>query len=147
LQDHINHKSVLSFTSSDIDFELTQETKIQNWLVQVATNETRSLSHIEYIFCSDNYLLDINVEYLNHDYYTDIITFPLQESPLEATIFISIERVRENAQLYNSSFEDELHRVLVHGLLHLLGYKDSTADEKLQMRNKENDCLAKRSFI
>jgi len=102
---------------------------------------------LEYVLCSDEYILKVNKEHLDHDYYTDIITFPLQESPLEATIFISVDRVKENAELYNCSEQDELHRVMVHGLLHLLGYNDKTTDEKKQMRLEEDNCLSERNFV
>lgn len=91
--------------------------------------------------------MDINQKHLQHDYYTDIITFPLNNDPIEANVFISIERVKENAQLYKVEFEDELHRVMIHGLLHLFGYKDKTEDEQQSMRSKENYYLAKRSFV
>lgn len=137
----------ISFTAETVAYSLQQETELGQWLVAVAQAELRTISQLEYILCSDEYLLKINKQYLDHDYYTDIITFPLQESPLEATIFISVDRVKENAELYKTTELDEMHRVMVHGLLHLLGYKDSNDDEKSEMRTKENDCLAQRSFI
>lgn len=102
---------------------------------------------VDYIFCSDNYLLEINKKYLQHDYYTDIITFPLSENPIEANVFISIDRVKENADLYKVTFEHELHRVMAHGILHLLGYNDSTHEEKQIMRQQEDSLLAQRNFV
>lgn len=140
-------RPIVTFTSEQIDFQLDKVESVTNWLLNIAKAELRTVAQLEYIFCSDNYLLEVNKQYLDHDYFTDIITFPLQDSPLEATIMISIERVRENAKIYKATFSNELHRVLVHGLLHLLDYKDSTNEEKKQMRTKENDCLAQRIFV
>jgi len=145
--DKLNDESTIQFASVEIDFELENQDAIALWLTDIAQAESRSLSLLEYVLCSDEYLLAINKEYLNHDYYTDIITFPLQESPLEATIYISIERVKENAQLYNCKFEDELHRVIAHGLLHLIGHTDKTDEDKKNMRIQENACLDKRTFL
>jgi len=140
-------KADISFTTQEVSYTLESVEAVSSWLHATALAHHRSIATLEYIFCSDDYLLEINKQYLDHDYYTDIITFPLQESPLEATVFISIDRVRENAELYNNTFLDELHRVVVHGLLHLLGYKDSTDDDKAKMRLKEDECLAKRTFL
>ena len=140
-------RPIVTFTSEQIDFQLDKVESVTNWLLNIAKVELRTVAQLEYIFCSDNYLLEVNKQYLDHDYFTDIITFPLQDSPLEATIMISIERVRENAKIYKATFSNELHRVMVHGLLHLLDYKDSTNEEKKQMRTKENDCLAQRIFV
>lgn len=114
------------------------------WLETCVNREGYSHQEINYIFCSDEYLLDINRKHLNHDYYTDIITFDLSELPkqLEADIFISIDRVRENAAEQEEEFEMELNRVLVHGILHLMGYRDKTDAEKLVMRSLENKELA-----
>jgi len=137
----------VTFTSEQIEFQLDQEDHVIDWLLSIAKAELRNVEQIEYIFCTDKYLLQVNKQYLNHDYFTDVITFPLQESPLEATVMISIDRVRENAELYKTTFSNELHRVMVHGLLHLLDYKDSNDEEKKQMRTKENNSLAKRTFV
>jgi len=137
----------VTFTSEQIEFQLDQEDHVIDWLLSIAKAELRTVEQIEYIFCTDKYLLQVNKQYLNHDYFTDVITFPLQESPLEATVMISIDRVRENAELYKTTFSNELHRVMVHGLLHLLDYKDSNDEEKKQMRTKENNSLAKRTFV
>jgi len=90
--------------------------------------------------------LEINKKYLDHNFYTDIITFPLNNDPIEANVFISIVRVTENAQLYKQSFEDELHRVIVHGLLHMIGYNDKNELDEKEMRKKEDYYLAKRNF-
>ena len=140
-------EEAIRFYTADIDFVLEAETAVAEWLKEIGLEKKRTISNVEYVLCSDEYLLDINQKYLSHDTFTDIITFPLQESPLEATIYISIERVKENAELYKVAFEDELHRVMAHGLLHLLGYKDKTEDENNEMRLQEDSALAKRTFI
>ncbi len=100
-------------------------------------------STLNFIFCPDNYLLEINRKYLKHDYYTDIITFPYQQHPeaLEADIYISIDRVKENATNLGVSFQDELLRVIIHGVLHLLGYKDKSPEDLARMRDMEEQCL------
>lgn len=135
---------MINFFSEDISFELTQADSRVTWLETCVNREGYSHQEINYIFCSDEYLLDINRKHLNHDYYTDIITFDLSELPkqLEADIFISIDRVRENAAEQEEEFEMELNRVLVHGILHLMGYRDKTDAEKLVMRSLENKELA-----
>lgn len=137
----------ITFEVHELDFVVENLTDLNDWLLTIARREERAISQVEYIFCSDEYLLELNKKYLSHDYYTDILTFPLQESPLEATIFISVERVQENAQLYKTNFRDELHRVIAHGLLHLIGYNDKTQDDEQNMRLKENSCLEERTFI
>lgn len=128
------------FHEADFQFELPQVKTCKRWLEAVAEQESKPVEALNYIFCSDAYLHDVNLKYLNHDTLTDIITFPLSEEgeAIESDIFISIERVRENAQLFNVRFQQELYRVIVHGLLHLLGYKDKTEAEVKEMRAKEN---------
>lgn len=110
----------------------------KNWLKSVISNEKKEVSALNYIFCSDEYLLEINREYLDHDFYTDIISFPLKSDPIEGDIFISVERVLENAKEYQVESNQELHRVMVHGLLHFLGYDDHEEKDILQMREKED---------
>lgn len=123
-------------------FELKNKIAHSDWINQVASSYGYSVENINYIFCDDAYLLDINRKYLNHDYLTDIITFPYEdEEGLSADIFISTERVSENAELYNVSFEDELKRVLIHGILHLIGFNDTTPEEKEIMRLKEEEAI------
>jgi rRNA maturation RNase YbeY len=122
-------------------FALEQEDQIATWLAHVAVREKKELAVLNYVFCSDDHLLGINQEYLQHDFYTDILSFPLRSDPIEGDIFISVDRVRENAHAYEVSFENELNRVMVHGLLHFLGYNDQTEDEKNLMREKENEYL------
>ena len=112
----------------------------KKWLKNVIFSEKKSLGEVQYIFCTDEYLHNINLSYLNHDTYTDIITFSTSnnKSIISGEIFISIDRVFENSKLLSTSFENELSRVIVHGVLHLLGYDDHSASEKIIMRNKEN---------
>ncbi len=100
--------------------------------------ESKKLVTLTYIFCSDEYLLQINQQYLQHDYYTDVITFPYSNTEIEGDIFISIDRIRDNAQSLNIPEKTELHRVMVHGLLHLIGYDDKTPELKKLMQEKEN---------
>ena len=131
----------INFDSSDIEFTLADDQKIINWLEQIIQSEVGNVSELNYVFCSDEYLHKLNVEYLDHDTLTDIITFPINDDPIQSDIFISIDRVRENASDRSILFEDELHRVIAHGLLHLLGYGDKNDEEKLIMRAKEEECL------
>jgi rRNA maturation RNase YbeY len=101
------------------------------------------MGDISYIFCSDDQLLDINKEFLNHDYYTDVITFDYSETEnVSGDIFISIDRIRDNAKILELSYLDELHRVIIHGVLHLLGFKDKTKEESKNMRRLEDECLS-----
>jgi probable rRNA maturation factor len=114
-----------------------------NWLNEVCKIEYKKLGEITLIFCSDDYLLEVNREYLDHDYYTDIITFDYTDDDLiNGDLFISIDRVADNANELSISFEIELNRVIVHGVLHLCGYKDKTPEEEQLMRSKENQMLA-----
>lgn len=137
--------SNINFFQEEITFELKDESSITSWLQSVATAEGQSIAEINYIFCSDEYILSINEEYLNHDYYTDIITFDNRDNTqddIEADIFVSIDRVQENAQMIQVPFDTELRRVMVHGLLHLLGYHDKSEEEISQMREKEEAYLS-----
>lgn len=129
----------ITYHKEEIEFELPDEQNLSRWLMNVAEAEAGVIREISYVFCSDDYLLQINKEYLKHDYYTDIITFPYKEGKeVESDIFISIDRVRDNAQAFDASFEKELLRVISHGLLHLLGYKDKSEEEEKTMRQKED---------
>lgn len=134
------------FFSEDIDFNLEDEKASTNWIQNVLYDEGFVDENINYIFCSDKYLHDLNLEYLDHDTLTDIITFDNSEEEhhIEADIFISVERVRENADQLNKEFYDELQRVMIHGLLHIMGYADKTDEEKKAMREKEDACLSLR---
>ncbi len=124
----------------ETDFQLDNEEAFENWISRVIASESKELGEISYIFCDDEYLHKINVAYLNHDDLTDIISFDYSEGKiLQGDIFISIERVKDNAHDFNVPFDDELKRVMIHGVLHYCGYKDkSEADEKI-MRFKEDE--------
>jgi len=124
-------------------FELAHESAVENWIGRVIASEQKSEGELSYIFCDDAYLLELNQQYLQHDTLTDIISFDYSlGNELSGDIFISVERVRENAEIYNQLFENELLRVIIHGILHYCGYKDKTeADEQL-MRQKENEKIA-----
>lgn len=139
---------MVTFFTQDIPFTFKGRRLTSRWLKTVAEGEGKQLGDISIIFCSDNYLLDINKKYLQHNYYTDIITFDFCEgNRLSGDLFISVDSVRLNAAEYGSSFEDELNRVIVHGLLHLMGYDDHSDEDITQMRAKENACLQLRLEI
>ncbi len=126
----------------ETDFKLNNEENTTSWIQKCIQTNEGSLGEINYIFCDDDYLHKINVEFLQHDTLTDIISFDYSlGKEVSGDIFISIERVKENASLFNVPFENELHRVIIHGVLHYLGYKDKTDNEKEIMRGKENECL------
>lgn len=127
----------------ETEFELTHESAVESWIGRVIASEQKSEGELSYIFCDDAYLLELNQQYLQHDTLTDIISFDYSlGNELNGDIFISVERVRENAEIYNQLFENELLRVIIHGILHYCGYKDKTeADEQL-MRQKENEKIA-----
>ena len=132
------------------DIKFTYKNKLANnrWLKMVAGSEIRKIGDINVIFCSDNYILDVNMKYLQHDYFTDIITFDYCEGKvLSGDLFISVDSVRENSIEFGTDFEEELHRVIVHGVLHLIGYDDHTEEDKKVMRQKENYYLQMRSHI
>jgi len=116
---------------------------ISDWYTNVSSQENKELGDVTIIFCSDDYLLDVNRQHLDHDYYTDIITFDYSDFPLvSGDLFISVDRVKENAIDFNVSFEHELHRVIIHGFLHLCGYFDKSEEDELLMRSKENQALS-----
>ena len=130
---------MIQFCSEDITFSLKEKLKHKAWLNEVAKQEGKKILELSYVFCSDDYLLQINQEYLNHDTLTDIVTFDNSEDPkkIEGDIFISIDRVKENGEKLGT-LETELERVMVHGLLHLLGYKDKKKEDKEVMTAKED---------
>lgn len=131
------------FHSEISDFHIQDEDSLRYWLEAVADAESKSIEAVNYVFMSDEELLLVNREYLNHDYYTDVISFPLSSDPIEGDIFISIDRVRDNATSLHISFLQELRRIMVHGLLHFLGYQDNTPEDKLSMTQKEDEYLTK----
>ena len=140
--------AMVRYFQEDIRFELKQKMLNNRWLKMVAGSEMRRLGAINIIFCSDNYILDVNLKYLQHDYFTDIITFDYCEKDiLSGDLFISIDSVRENARTYGTTFENELDRVMVHGLLHLIGYDDHTPEQTAEMRRKENYYLEMKAAL
>lgn len=137
--------SNINFFSEEIDFKLKNKAILRNWIKQVIGQEGQSILDLNFIFCSDEYLLNINREYLEHDYYTDIITFDNREAlsePITSDIFISIDRVQDNSVKHETTFNQELFRVMIHGVLHLLGQGDKTEEEQTQMRKREEASLS-----
>ena len=139
---------MIRYYYEDIKFEFKHKLLNNKWLRFVAQSEVCRLGDIGIIFCSDNYILDVNMKYLQHDYFTDIITFDYcEEDVLSGDLFISIDSVRDNASYYGTEFEDELNRVIVHGILHLVGYDDHTEEDQQQMRAKEDYYLSLRPVV
>lgn len=134
----------IQFFQENIEFKPKNALKLKKWIKSIVEIEKQKIIDLNFIFCNDEYLHQINVEYLDHDTYTDIITFDNSEEKgkIESDIFISIERVKENADKLKITFEQELHRVMIHGVLHLLGYKDKTKADKQTMRAKEDEALS-----
>ena len=131
------------FTIHDVDLDIADPDAWAAWIQQAIDEEGYELTRIDYIFCSDEFLLEVNRTHLDHDFYTDIITFPLNPNPIVAEIYISVERVKENAQQFSKSFLDELHRVMIHGVLHLCGYEDHEDLDVAMIRKKEEYYLKK----
>jgi probable rRNA maturation factor len=131
---------MINFHTEEIDFKVANPIKTKRWLKGVISTEGFDLSEINYVFCSDEYLHQINVTYLDHDTLTDIITFDNSEDEklIEGDIFVSIDRINDNAKDFNNLFEQEFRRVLVHGVLHLCGYLDKSEKDEKQMRMKED---------
>jgi probable rRNA maturation factor len=134
---------MISFFIEVGSFKLDQKTKLKKWISEVINLHQKQVGEINYIFCDDEYLLDINKTYLAHDFYTDIITFDQSDLPnkIEGEIYISIERVKDNSEILKVDFREELKRVVIHGILHLVGFKDKTEKEKKKMRALENEML------
>jgi rRNA maturation RNase YbeY len=131
--------AAIQFFSEGIQFTVPNPRKTSNWIKSALSNEKARLNQINYIFCSDEYLRELNVQYLRHKTYTDIITFNYgNKKLLEGDIFISIDRIKENAKKFDVAFENELRRVIIHGVLHLIGYNDKSSDQKSLMRKKED---------
>jgi rRNA maturation RNase YbeY len=139
----MNLSSEISFLSEDISFDVENQNELVRWITETITLENKDLGELSYVFCSDDYLHQINLEYLNHDTYTDIITFNYcEENHVSGDIFISIDRINENAITYKTSFENELNRVIIHGVLHLIGYNDKTDEQQNEMTAKEDFYLS-----
>lgn len=135
----------INFFTEEVRFSLSEKLKRKKWLKEIATSENFKIRELNYIFCSDEYLYQINVDYLSHHTYTDIITFDNSEEEefIEGDIFISVDRVKENAKKLNQPEEQELSRVISHGLFHLMGYKDKTKEQASMMRIKEESAIKK----
>jgi len=128
----------IQFFVEDVTLPRLLKRRIGNWIKKVIVDEGKKSGEISFIFCSDSYLLEVNKKYLNHDYFTDIITFDyVENNVINGDIFISVDRVRENAIEFKTTFANELNRILIHGVLHLLGYKDKTKKDKSIMTDKE----------
>jgi rRNA maturation RNase YbeY len=124
----------------ETEFQLDNETQFSDWISRVILSENKKDGDINYIFCDDEYILEINKQYLDHDYYTDIISFDYSVgNELNGDIFVSIERVKENATDFNATFDEELKRVIIHGILHYCGYKDKSEEDEALMRSKEDE--------
>ena len=133
----------ISFFTENIKFDLPEAEKVQKWVAKVVQTQGKRVGEVNYLFCDDAYLIEVNRAYLNHDTYTDIITFDyVAGNIISGDIFISIERVKENANILRTGFDQELHRVIIHGVLHLLGQGDKSEADALVMRKKEEAALA-----
>ncbi|MDD6000679.1 MAG: rRNA maturation RNase YbeY [Bacteroidales bacterium] len=129
----------ISFQFEDANFEFSDPEKVENWIIKTIETEKCFTGNVTYIFCSDSYLLDVNRKYLNHDYFTDVITFDyVKNSKISGDIFISIDRITEDAKIFNVSRENELLRVMIHGVLHLIGYDDQTDEQEEEIHKKED---------
>lgn len=138
--------SNIQFFNEGVSYTIRQKNELRKWLIASIEVDNHKTGNINVIFCSDEYLHKMNIEYLNHDTLTDIITFDnAMEDEISGDLFISIDRIKENATKYSRKIADELHRVIIHGILHLCGYGDKTDEEKSKMREKENIHLSRRS--
>jgi probable rRNA maturation factor len=136
----------IRYFSEQVEFKINNKRKTSNWIESVVKKEKKVIGDLTYVYCSDDYLLSLNQKFLNHNTLTDIITFDYSEGKnLSGEIYISVERVEENAQKFKVAFQDELHRVMIHGVLHLAGYRDKKPADKALMRKKEEACLSLRS--
>ena len=127
----------------ETDFKLRNQPIIKNWIEGIIISEGFEMGEIVYVFCDDEFLLNLNIEFLNHDTLTDIISFDYKVGKqINGEIYISVERVAENAKDFKSTFENELHRVIIHGILHFCGYNDKSDSDEIKMRKKEDECLA-----
>ena len=133
---------------SESDFQLNNANEVSSWISQVITSEGYEEGEVTYIFCDDEYLLKLNQQFLEHDTLTDIISFDNSlGKQIHGEIYISVERVAENFTIFKTNFTDELHRVIIHGILHFCGYKDKSDTEEVEMRRKEDEALRLRTFL
>lgn len=135
---------MIRFNSIDVEMPPMEPTKAKAWIGEVAERHGKRVGELHYYFCSDEKLLEINRERLGHDFYTDIITFPMTDckTVLSSEFCISLDRIKENAVTFGRSYESELHRVIIHGVLHLIGFDDQSVEEENMMRNKEEESLS-----
>lgn len=139
---------MISFENEDVELKLKNKLILKKWIKQVAESYGFKTGDLTYIFCSDDKILEVNRQYLQHDYYTDIITFDYDEDGVvSGDMFISVDTVRTNAEQYAPSFDDEMHRVIIHGVLHLCGLKDKAPDDEKKMRAAEEKALAMLSTL
>ena len=138
-------EAFIHFFSEEIDFLLEDEKLVEAWIVDLIKQNQRLIQELNIVFVSDEYLLEMNQKHLDHDYYTDILTFAYEENPVYADIFISIDRVKDNATQLQFPFKQELHRVIAHGVLHILGYDDHEENDISEMRAQEEYALSLRS--
>lgn len=136
-------EEILFFKEGEIEYpSFFSDSKIVKWLQVIADHYEKKLGAINFIFCDDVYILSVNQQYLNHDYYTDVITFDYCEDEwLSGDVFISLDTVLSNSEEYHVTYENEFHRVICHSLLHLIGFKDKTEEDSMKMRENENTCL------
>ena len=133
----------INYQSQDIKFVLKEKRKISRWINDVIKSHQKKLGNVSYIFCSNEYILELNQKYLNHNYFTDIITFDYcSDNKVEGDIFISVDTVLDNSHRFKTNFNDELLRVIIHGVLHLVGFSDKTAKQQKQMRVLEDEALS-----
>ena len=134
---------MITFNSIDVEMPDFDQSLMRQWIETVAHNYGKKVGELHYYFCTDDTLLDINRQRLNHDFYTDIVTFPLTdcEEILSSELCISIDRIKDNAQMMNKTFQSEFHRVMIHGVLHIIGFDDKTDTDEKIMREKEEECL------
>jgi rRNA maturation RNase YbeY len=139
----LSSTNYIGFSYTRKSFYLRHPENTKRWLKKILLSEKKTLFKLRFVFCTDDYLLEINIAHLQHDYLTDIITFDLSENKvLESEIYISVDRVKENSKTHLSSFHVEIHRVMAHGILHLCGYGDKTLEEQIEMRKKEDKYLS-----
>ena len=139
-------RKMITFQNIDIESPALNQRLAKEWIEEFVASYGKKTGELYYLFCSDEYLLEFNQKRMNHDFYTDIVTFPLNDCSeyLSGEFYISIDRIRDNAEQMGKSFNDEFHRVLAHGVLHLIGFKDKTDDDAKTMREQEEKCLAMR---
>ena len=137
---------MITFQNIDIEFPQLNQRLAKEWIEEFVASYGRKIGELYYLFCSDEYLLAFNQKRMNHDFYTDIVTFPLNDCSeyLSGEFYISLDRIKDNAEQMGKPFKDEFHRVLAHGVLHLIGFDDKTAAAAAEMREQEEKCLSMR---